>query len=163
MALPSEPTPTAWSLPFTEQDWEQTPPAVQAYVHTLHEEMRHLRHEMTQLQERIEHVEARLQQNATTSSPPPSSDSPYKKPRRHSGSTRSRKGGGKPGHPGHRQVLWAPTTVEELMPETCVWQWRVGEAPPLLYAPGDRGATHRDGGASLGVVSGAVYGLWPLV
>jgi transposase len=120
MELPSEPNPTAWSLPFTEQDWEQTPPAVQAYVHTLHDELSHLRHEMEQLQERIEHLEARLKQNSTTSSRPPSSDSPYKKPRRRSGSKRSRKGGGKPGHPGHRQVLLAPTSVEELRPDACV-------------------------------------------
>ena len=121
MELPSTPTPTAWSLPFTEQDWEQTPPAVQAYVHTLHEEMSHLCHEMKQLQERLESLEARLKQHSTTSSRPPSSDSPYKKPRRRTGSpTHPQKGGGKPGHPGHRQVLLAPTQVEELMPAWCV-------------------------------------------
>lgn len=102
-----------WSFPFPEHDWEQTPPAVQAYVHTL-------RDEMGQLQERVEHLAARLQQNSTTSSRPPSSASPYQKPRRRTGSQGSRKGGGKPGHPGHRQVLWAPTTVEELRPATCV-------------------------------------------
>jgi transposase len=121
MELPSEPNPTAWSLPFTEQDWEQTPPAVQAYVHTLHDEMSHLRHEMKQLQERFESLEARLKQTSTTSSRPPSSDSPYKKPRCRTGApTRPRKSGGKPGHPGHRQVLLAPTTVEEVLPESCV-------------------------------------------
>ena len=103
----------AWSFPFTENDWEQTPPAVQAYLHTL-------RDEMGQLQERVENLEARLKQNSTTSSRPPSSDSPYQKPRRRSGSKRTRKGGGKPGHPGHRQVLLAPTSVKELMPDTCM-------------------------------------------
>jgi transposase len=102
----------AWSLPFTEQDWEQTPPAVQAYLHTLRDEMR-------QLQERVESLEARLNQNSTTSSRPPSSDSPYTKPRRRPGAKNSRNGGGQPGHPGHRQVLLAPTTVEELRPEVC--------------------------------------------
>lgn len=102
----------AWSSPFTEQEWEQTPPAVQAYVQTL-------RHEMGQLQERVESLEARLNQDSTTSSRPPSSDSPYKKPRRRTGATRARTGDGKPGHPGHRQVLFAPTTVEELRPEVC--------------------------------------------
>jgi transposase len=103
---------TVWPFPFTEQDWEQTPPAVQAYLHTL-------RHEMGQLQERVESLEARLNQNSTTSSRPPSSDSPYKKPRRRTGSKGSRKGGGKPGHRGHRQVLFAPTSVEDLLPESC--------------------------------------------
>jgi hypothetical protein len=28
----SDPTNTVWSFPFTPQDWEQTPLAVQAYV-----------------------------------------------------------------------------------------------------------------------------------
>jgi len=67
----SEPTNTVWSLPFTPQDWEQTPPAVQAYVRTLSDEV-------TQLHDRVETLEARLTQNSTTSSKPPSSDSPYK-------------------------------------------------------------------------------------
>jgi hypothetical protein len=34
---------TVWPFPFPKQDWEQTPAAVQAYLHTL-------RHEMGQLQ-----------------------------------------------------------------------------------------------------------------
>jgi hypothetical protein len=33
----SEPTNTIWSFPFTPQDWAQTPPAVQAYLHTVHD------------------------------------------------------------------------------------------------------------------------------
>jgi transposase len=41
------------------------------------------------------------------------------KPRRRPGAKTGRKGGGKPGHPGHRQVLMAPTIVEELLPDTC--------------------------------------------
>jgi len=65
----SEPTNTVWSLPFTPQDWAQTPLAVQAYVHTLQDQL-------TQLQDRVGTLETRLQQNSTTSSRPPSSDSP---------------------------------------------------------------------------------------
>ena len=60
----SEPTNTVWSLPFTPQDWEQTPPAVQAYVRTLSDEV-------TQLHDRVETLEARLTQNSTTSSRAP--------------------------------------------------------------------------------------------
>jgi transposase len=113
MKLLPEPDSTGWSFPFTEQDWDQTPPAVQAYLYTLH-------HEMGQLHERVESLEARLKQDSTTSSKPPSSDSPYKKPRRRTGSpTRTRKGGGKPGHQGHRQVLLVPTSVEDVLPERC--------------------------------------------
>ena len=83
----SEPTNTVWPFPFTPQDWEQTPLAVQAYVRTL-------RDEAVQLHDRVETLEARLRQNSTTSSQPPSSDSPYKKPRRHTTSTTPRKAGG---------------------------------------------------------------------
>jgi transposase len=112
MELLSEPTNTVWSFPFPPQAWAQTPLAVQAYVHTL-------RDEVAQLQNRVETLETRLQQNSTSSSRPPSSDSPYKKPRRHTTSTTPRKAGGKPGHQGHRQVLFPATTVRELRPERC--------------------------------------------
>src|SRR5215470_14636360 len=98
----SDPTNTIWPFPFPPEDWEQTPLAVQAYVHTL-------RDEVAQLHNRVETLETRLQQNSTTSSRPSSSDSPYKKPRRRTTSTTPRKAGGKLGHPGHRQVLLAPT------------------------------------------------------
>lgn len=104
---------TAWPFPFPATDWEQTPPAVQAYLHAL-------QHERGQLQDQVESLQARLNQDSTTSSRPPSSDSPYKKPRRRSGnSPQRRKSGGKPGHPGHRQVLMVPTSVEDLLPEVC--------------------------------------------
>ena len=114
-----EPISTVGSSPFTPQDWAQTPAAVRAYVHTLHDEIQHLRGELGHLQERVETLEARVNQNSTTSSRPPSSDSPYTKPRRRTGAKTGRKGGGKPGHPGHRQVLLAPTTVEDVLPESC--------------------------------------------
>src|SRR5256886_3630282 len=108
----SDPTNTIWPFPFTPQDWEQTPLAVQAYV-------RALRDEVKQLHDGVETLAARLQQNSTTSSRPPSSDSPYKKPRLRTTAATPRKAGGKPGHPGHRQVLLPPTTVREVRPERC--------------------------------------------
>ena len=108
----SEPTDTAWPFPFTPQDWEQTPLAVQAYVRTL-------RDEVVQLHDHMETLKARLTQNSTTSSRPPSSDNPYKKPRPHTTTTTPRKAGGKLGHPGHRQALLLPTTVHEVRPERC--------------------------------------------
>src|SRR5437868_13288999 len=112
MALVPEPTNTSWPFPFTPQDWEQTPPAVQAYLRTV-------RDALGQLQDRVETLEARLKQNSTTSSQPPAADSPSKKPRRRTPSTTPRKAGGKPGHLGHRQMLCSPTTVQELRPERC--------------------------------------------
>ncbi len=109
----SEPAHTVWPFPFTSQDWDQTPPAVQAYLRTM-------RDELGQLHDRVEILESRLKQNSTTSSQPPSADSPSKKPRRHTTSTTPRKAGGKPGHQGHRQSLLAPTRVVEVQPAPCV-------------------------------------------
>lgn len=113
MELRLESTNTGWPFPFTLQDWEETPPAVQAYLHTV-------RDALGQLQDRVETLEARLKQNSTTSSQPPSADSPYKKPRRRTTSTAPRKAGGKPGHQGHRQRLLTPTRVVEVRPGPCV-------------------------------------------
>src|SRR5436190_23936862 len=106
----SDPTNTIWPFPFPPQDWEQTPLAVQAYVCTL-------RDEVAQLHDGVETLEARLQQNSTTSSRPPSSDSRYKKPRRRPTPAPPHKAGGKPGHPGHRQLLLPPTTGHEVRPD----------------------------------------------
>src|SRR4029453_17586519 len=110
----SDPTTTLWPFPFTPQDWAQTPLAVQAYV-------RGLRDEVKQLHDGVETLEARLQQNSTTSSRPLSSDSPYKKPRLRPTAATPRKAGGKPGHPGHAPALLPPPTVHELAPERCFW------------------------------------------
>src|SRR5262249_9848826 len=107
----SEPPHPVWPFPFTPQDWAQTPPAVQAYLHAM-------RAALAQLQERVETLEAQRTQNSTTSSRPPSSDSPYKKPRLRA-TTTPRKAGGKPSHQGHRQVLLPPTAVHDLRPERC--------------------------------------------
>jgi len=100
------------AFPFVPPDWEHTPAAVQAYVYTLQDTL-------TQLRERVEALESRLQATSTTSQRPPSSDSPYKKPRQRTTTTPGCKVGGKPGHPGHRQVLLPPTAVYELRPERC--------------------------------------------
>src|SRR6266581_2751968 len=94
---------TAWPFPFVPQEWERTPTAVQAYVHILQDEL-------TRLREHVEALETRLKQNSTTSHRPPSSYSPYKKPRRSASSPTPRKVCGKPGHPGHRQLLLPPTS-----------------------------------------------------
>src|SRR5262249_15589017 len=112
MELLTEPMSTAWPFPFTPQDWAQTPTAVQAYVQTLH-------NELTQLRECVGVLEARLHTNSMTSPRPPSSDPPYNKPRRCPPAATHRKAGGKPGHPGHRQVLLPLTIVQELRPEQC--------------------------------------------
>src|SRR4029450_5950128 len=119
-----EPANTVWPFPFTPQDWEQTPPAVQAYLRTVCDEL-------GQLHERVETLEARLQQNSTTSHRPPSSDNPYKKPRQRTTATTPRKAGGKPGQPGHRQALLPSTTGHEVRPQRC----SCGNTPLTLLRP----------------------------
>ena len=96
---------TEWDIPAA--DWQQTPPSVQTLV--------------LSLLKRLEALESRLHQDSTTSNRPPSSDVPYNKPRQHPTTAAPRKAGGKPGHPGHRQELLAPTTVREVRPERCAW------------------------------------------
>jgi hypothetical protein len=93
-----EPNSTSGPFPLPAQDWQQTPPAVQASLHPL-------RDELGQRQERVESRAARLHQHSTTSSRPPSSDAPSQKPRRRTGAQSARQGGGKPGQPGQRQGL----------------------------------------------------------
>jgi transposase len=66
---------------------------------------------------RIAALEARLSQNSRNSNRPPSSDPPFVA--RPSSSTTKGTPGAKPGHPGHRQALLAPTEVIEVTPEAC--------------------------------------------
>ena len=106
----STPVNPVWPFPCGLQDWEHTPPAVQAYVHTLH-------HALTQLRERVDALEARLKADSTTSQRPPSADSPAKKPRQRP--PMSHKAGGTPGHPGHRHAFVLPTPVQEVRPARC--------------------------------------------
>jgi hypothetical protein len=39
MDQPPAPDSTAWPFPFPPQDWEQTPPAVQAYLRTVQQDL----------------------------------------------------------------------------------------------------------------------------
>jgi transposase len=115
MEQPPAPDSAVWSFPFPRQDWEHTPPAVQAYLRTVQHDLAQLQ----ALQDRVAVLETRLHQDSTTSHRPPSADNPYKKRRRRSPSSPPRKAGGKPGHPGHRQPLLPPTAVQELRPDQC--------------------------------------------
>jgi hypothetical protein len=60
----------------------------------------------------LETLEARLNQNASHSSRPLSTDAPAQK--------RQRKPGCKPGHPGHTQVLFEPTSTVALFPAKAI-------------------------------------------
>jgi transposase len=60
-----------------------------------------------------------LNRDSSNSSRPPSTDSPAKKRQRRTKAAERHKPGGKPGHPGHHQVLLEPTATVALFPETC--------------------------------------------
>jgi transposase len=97
-------------LPLDSTSWEQTPPVVRQVVV-------HLLAVIQQQAGRIAALEARLSQNSSNSDRPPSSDPPYAK--RPACSGIQGRPGAKPGHPGHRQVLLAPTEVLDVKPEAC--------------------------------------------
>lgn len=103
---------TEWPLPFSQADWEQTPPAVQASLAALHQEL-------AQLKQRVEALEARTQVTSETSSRPPSSDSPFRQGRKKRHRKTSGRPGARPGHPGARQSLMKPTSTEHRMPAAC--------------------------------------------
>lgn len=56
---------------MAEQDWEQIPPAVQAYLRTV-------RHALGQLHDRVATLETRLKQHSTTSCQQPSAAAPLR-------------------------------------------------------------------------------------
>ncbi len=90
-----------------EGDWAATPVAVRGLV--------------TELLQRVEQLEARLNQTSRNSSKPPSSDPPNAPPRQAKAPS-DRKSGGQPGHEGHGRTLKAETEVDysiEVRPESC--------------------------------------------
>ncbi len=105
---PSLPLPEG--LPLDIASWEQTPLVVRQLVVDL----------LAVIQQqagRVAALEARVSQNSRNSNRPPSSDRPYAKRSARSG-TQGRPGA-KPGHPGHRHALLAPTEVIAVTPEAC--------------------------------------------
>jgi transposase len=105
---PSLPLPAG--LPLDAASWEQTLLVVRQLIVQLLAVIQ-------QQTARIAALEARLSQTSRNSDRPPSSDPAYeKRPARSGGQGRP---GARPGHPGHRQVLLAPTEVIEVTPEPC--------------------------------------------
>ena len=103
--------PILWALPFSQMEWNITPPAVQDHVRRLQEHVR-------QLQNQVDTLQGQVGKTSQTSSKPPSSDAPCKKPqrqRRQSAGTR----GGRTGHQGTGPTLLTPTEVHLLEPAPC--------------------------------------------
>jgi len=92
METASPPPDNAWPFPFPEQDWGQTPLSVQAYIVQL-------QHNLRQLSDRVEVIEARFNALAVPSNRLLSSDSLSTKARQRS-TTPPRKAGRHPGPPG---------------------------------------------------------------
>ena len=102
-----------WTLPFSRDDWEKTPPTVRLYIAALHRKLAEQLKMIEAISKRVEELESRVNRNSSNSNQPPSSDSPFQK-KQHKESRG--KPGGKKGHKGHRQVMLEPSEVQA--PET---------------------------------------------
>jgi transposase len=107
--------------PSLPQDlWEQTPPAVQAYIGTLEARVIALEVMVHALEEQVRTLQEQLSKNSRNSSRPPSSDPPHLQRPRRPRSQRCR--GGQPGHPGQTRLLIPVESVTEVVvvkPEQC--------------------------------------------
>lgn len=91
-------------LPIPEEVFKSFPPAAQALICALLEQVR-------ALNGRVRDLEAKLNENSSNSSKPPSSDPPWAKPVRVKKRPSGRRRGGQPGHPPHQRQLFPPEAV----------------------------------------------------
>jgi transposase len=114
MPLPPE-------LPITEEDWNRTPPAVQAIVIALWQQVQVLQAQGAALQAEVTQLREQVGRNSQNSSQPPSSDAPSAPPRPKRAPS-GRKPGGQPGHTGHGRKLVLVEQVQrviDLKPTAC--------------------------------------------
>jgi transposase len=126
-------------LPITEEDWKQTPPAVQAVVIALWQQVNVFQAQVEALQAEVAQLRERLGRNSQNSSKPPSSDGPEVAPRSGRAKT-GRKAGGQKGHKGQGRRLKAVEEVDrvvEVKPVCC------GECGTLLMGEDQRPARHQ--------------------
>jgi transposase len=126
-------------LPISEQDWKQTPLAVQAVVIGLWQQVQVLQGQVEALQAEVAQLRERLGQNSQNSSKPPSSDGP-EGPLRPKRVRTGRKAGGQKGHKGHGRRLKAAEEVdrvEDIKPVSC------GECGALLMGDDHQAARHQ--------------------
>lgn len=115
--------PAEWPFPFRHRDWEQTPPAVQTYLLSLHQRLDQLHSQLDRLQERLD-------KTSQTSHKPPSSDSPFQTPKAKRGKSLGKRGG-RPGHPGTGPQLLSPTEGQSMYPEP----WACGQGAVISTVP----------------------------
>jgi len=127
-------------MPFTAEEWAQTPQAVQEFLLSLLAQVQSLQAEVSELRERVN-------RNSRNSSQPPSSDGPgvSAEPRRRAKGKRKR--GGQPGHKGTTRKLVPPEQLKasyDVKPDTCrccghslegtdhePYRHQVSEVPPV--------------------------------
>lgn len=120
-------------LGISEEDWQQTPPAVRSALGMLHGE--------------LAKIKEQLKLNSDTSSKPPSSDKPQRKREKKGKLPSGKKRGAQPGHKGSRRKPLPPDQVNEFRvykPKACRHcggtligddpqprRWQVTEIPPI--------------------------------
>lgn len=102
---------TIWTVPFPEQDWQQTPPSVRNHVVELQNQLNDLQKQYDQLRKQVDMLQGRVDKTSQPSSKPPSSDSPFQKPTRSKRRKSSGKRGARKGHAGFGPTLLEPTEV----------------------------------------------------
>jgi transposase len=98
--------------PIPAELWDQVPPAAQAAILVLVQQYEQRLHD---LQQQVNDLHQRLNQNSTNSSRPPSSDPPHVK-RPPPKPTSGRKRGGQPGHKRQQRPLVPPEQVKQAIP-----------------------------------------------
>src|SRR5262245_9826133 len=104
--------------PIPAELWNQIPPAAQAAVLAL---VHQYEQRLQALQQQVDDLRQRLNQNSTNSSRPPSSDPPHVK-RRPPQPSSGRKKGGQPGHARQQRPLVPPEQIKQtipVMPSAC--------------------------------------------
>lgn len=120
-------------LGISEEDWQQTPPAVRVALGTLHAE--------------LGKIKEQLNLNSETSSKPPASDKPRREREKKGKLPSGKKRGAQPGHKGSHRKPKPPDQVSEFhvhKPESCrhcgealagedaaPYRWQVTEIPPV--------------------------------
>lgn len=105
----------AGQMPFSDEEWAQTPRAVQEFVLSLIVRVRALEAEVADLREQVN-------RNSRNSSQPPSSDGSEVPPKPRRGAKSGRKRGGQPGHRGTTRKVVLLEQVKEshdVKPQVC--------------------------------------------
>ncbi|MBI3970037.1 MAG: IS66 family transposase zinc-finger binding domain-containing protein, partial [Chloroflexi bacterium] len=127
-----------------EDIWQGLPPAAQAVLVALADEVAAVRAANAALAAEVRDLQARLGQNSSNSSRPPSSDPPQT-PRRPPAPPTGRSRGAQPGHVAHQRAVVPPERVDHIAPH---WPAQCAHCqapllPPAASAAGDDFVAHQ--------------------